>query len=91
MHMPLRSPSSTVDDCHKPLLEAIGHEIMQRAQAGYEAILLKVRSHVNIHGKELADKLANEELCRFRRATPSMPGGHAGGMPSACAGSGWAV
>lgn len=26
-----RSPLSTVDDCHRPMLEAIGHEIMQRA------------------------------------------------------------
>ena len=34
--MHLRSPSSTVDDCHRPLLEAIGHDIMQRAQAGDE-------------------------------------------------------
>jgi len=56
--MHLRSPSSTVDDCHRPLLEAIGHEIMQRAQAGDETILLK--SHIGIHGNEMADKLANE-------------------------------
>ena len=32
--MQLTSPSSTVDDRHIPLLKAIGHEIMQRAQAG---------------------------------------------------------
>ena len=55
--MHLRSPSSTVDDCHRPLLEAIGHEIMQRAQAGLETILLKVKSHIGIHGNEMAKPL----------------------------------
>ena len=54
--MHLRSPPSTVDDCHRPLLEAIGHEIMQRAQAGDGTILLKVKSHIGIHGNEMADK-----------------------------------
>ncbi len=33
---------------------------MQRAQAGDETILLKVKPHIGIHGNELADKLANE-------------------------------
>ena len=67
--MHLRSPSSTADDCHRPLLEAIRHEIMQRAQAGDETILLKVKSHIGIYGNEMADKLANKaayECCMNR-------------------------
>jgi len=51
--MHLRSPSSTVDDCHRPPLQAIGHELMQRAQAGDETTLLKVKSHIGIHGNEM--------------------------------------
>ena len=71
----LRSPSSTVDDCHRPQLAAIGHEIMQRSQAGDDTILL-VSSEItyrlymsHIHGDEIADNLANEaadEYCMGR-------------------------
>ncbi|DBB05711.1 TPA: hypothetical protein ACH3X1_016702 [Trebouxia sp. C0004] len=50
--MHLRSPSLTVENCHRPLLEAIGHEIMQLAKAGDETILLKVIPHVGIHGND---------------------------------------
>ena len=53
--MHLRSPSSTLDDCHRPLLEAIGHEIMQRAHAGDETILLKIKPHIGVYGNEMAD------------------------------------
>ncbi len=46
-----------------------GHEFIPRAQAGYEAILFTVKSHISIHGNELADKLANEaeDECYMRR------------------------
>ncbi len=42
---------------------------MQRAQARDETILLKVKSHIDIHGNEMADKPANEaadECCMNR-------------------------
>ena len=42
----LRLPSATVDDCHTPLAA--------------EIVLVKVKSHIGIHGNEMADKLANE-------------------------------
>ncbi len=42
--MHLRSLSLTVGNCHRPLLEAIGHDIMQRAQAR-DAIL---KSHIGM-------------------------------------------
>ncbi len=38
---------------------------MPRAPAGYEAILLTVKSHISIHGNELADKLAIEAEDEF--------------------------
>ena len=56
--MHLKSPSTVVDGCHRSLLEVIGRELVQRAQAGDETILLKVKSHIGIHGNEMADKLA---------------------------------
>ena len=68
--MHLRSPSSIVNTCHRSLLKAIGHEIMQRAQAGVETILHKAKLHTGIHGNEMADRLANEvadECCMSRR------------------------
>ena len=43
---------------------------MQRAQAGDETILLKVKSQIGIHGNEMADRLENEaadECCMSRR------------------------
>jgi len=65
--MHLRSLSATVDDCHRSLLEAIGHEIMQQVQAGGETILLKVKSHIGIHGNEMADKLAFVKYSRAHK------------------------
>lgn len=50
----------SVKDCHRPLLEAIGLEIMPRALAVDETILFQGKSHIGIHGNGMADKLANE-------------------------------
>ena len=52
--------SGTRDDCHQPLLQAITTLIVKRAKAGLITKIMKVKSHIGIHGKEMADKLANE-------------------------------
>ena len=59
-------PASKVtvsDECHRPLLEAVGLEIMQRAHAGDETILLFVKSHISIHGNEMADNSRTSSGC----------------------------
>ena len=56
----LRAPAQTKDDCHQPLLQAITTLIVERAKAGLLTKIMKVKSHIGIHGNEMADKLANE-------------------------------
>ena len=56
----LRLPSATVDDCHRPLIEEIVRLIVQRARAGVQTTIVKVKSHIGINGNEMADTLANE-------------------------------
>ena len=58
----LRSPSSTVGDCHRPLLEAIGHLIMQRAPAGDDTILLKLESHICVYGNKMEIRTCMRDL-----------------------------
>ena len=67
----LSSPESTINDCHRPLLEAIGQALLQRARNNEETVIVKVKSHIGIHGNEMADQLANEaaDECRVRRRT----------------------
>ena len=56
----LRLPSATIDDCHRPLVAEVVRLIVQRARAGVETSIVKVKSHIGINGNEMADKLANE-------------------------------
>ena len=56
----LRAPAQTKDDCHRPLLQAITNLIVERAKAGLITKIMKVKSHIGIHGNEMADKLASE-------------------------------
>ena len=56
----LRAPAQTVDDCHRPTLEAIATLIVERAKSGQVTKLMKVKSHIGIHGNEMADRVANE-------------------------------
>ena len=56
----LRAPAQTKDDCHQPLLQAITTLIVERAKTGLTTKIMKVKSHIGIHGNEMADKLANE-------------------------------
>lgn len=55
----LRNPMLTMDDIHQPLLEAISHQIMNRARHECKTTLRKVKSHIGIEGNEQADALAN--------------------------------
>ena len=56
----LREPASTMNDCHRPLVHEICKLVLQRARAGVRTDIVKVKSHIGIHGTEITDKLANE-------------------------------
>ena len=53
----LRAPAQSKDDCHRPMLQAIVQLITDRANNG---LMTTVKSHIGIHGNEMADRLANE-------------------------------
>ena len=67
--MQLRCPIKSKDDCHRLLLQAIVDLMIRRAKQGASTKIIKVKSHIGIHGNEMADQLANEaaEECRRGR------------------------
>ena len=64
----LRAPAQTKDDCHQLLL-ATSNPIVKQAKAGLITKTVKVKSHIQLHGNEMADELANEvaEKCTKAR------------------------
>ena len=56
----LRGPAQTKSDCHRLLLQAITNLIVERAKAGLITKIMKVKSHIGIHGNQMGDKLVNE-------------------------------
>ncbi len=56
----LRSPSLMIDDCYRQLAKEIDDEFVQRARKRVTTTVMKVKSHIGIHGNEMADRLANE-------------------------------
>ena len=62
------SPHQTKDYCHQSMLEAIVALVIGREQTGRLTRIMKVKSHIGIHGNEMADVLANEaEVCMKAR------------------------
>ena len=64
-HKHLRAPAQTRDDCHQPLLQAITTLIVERAEAGLLTKIMKVKSHIGIHGNEMADncRILTQRFC----------------------------
>ena len=56
----LRNPQKHNKHVYKNLLEAIAKLLLSRARQGLFTSLLKVKSHIGIHGNEIADQLAGE-------------------------------
>ena len=54
----LRDPCLHHECPHRPLLDAITHLILQRANEGVRTSFRKVKSHIGIEGNEQADRLA---------------------------------
>ena len=62
MHMiqnQLFNPSKLRNSPHSRLLSAIGNVLRDRARAKVHTTIVKVKSHIGVHGNEMADKLAN--------------------------------
>ena len=58
--MHLKHPTSTINDPHRPMLEAIVQLLVNRARDAQYTRLMKVKSHVGVDGNEHAGMLANE-------------------------------
>ena len=55
----MRDPALTVNDIHRPMLQAITELLVQRASNCVKTTLMKVKSHIGVRGNEQADQLAN--------------------------------
>ena len=53
-----RNPHKHNEHVHKNLLEAIAKLLLSRARRALSTSLFKVKSHIGIHGNELADQIA---------------------------------
>ena len=50
----MRDPTLTVNDIHRPMLQAITELLVQRASNSVKTTLMKVKSHIGIQGNEQA-------------------------------------
>ena len=55
----MRDPALTVNDIHRPMLQAKTELLIQRASTSVKTTLMKVKSHIGIRSNEQADQLAN--------------------------------
>ena len=55
----MRDPALTVNDIHRPMLQAIMELLVQRASNSVKTALMKVKSYIGVQGNEQADQFAS--------------------------------